>query len=221
MVLAGGTSVNASESSQPVEMIDLQALGFDEIGAEGSVLNVGAMARLSALATHPGVPELLRELALREEPNTLRNAATVGGTLAIGNPDSELLAGFLVFEGQVTLAKDGGATARVDLSELLADRSVLEGSVIVALKLQTDGVAAAARTGRTPSDTSIVAAAGRRAEGGIRLAVTGMATTPVLVEPEAVGGLNPSGDFRGSSEYRRHLAQTLTRRVMEQLGEQS
>ena len=190
-----------------------------EIRLEGSILEIGAMVRLTDLAAHHSVPELLHDLAKREGPNTLRNVATVGGTIATGNAESELLAGLLVFDGLLTLARPGGATESVPIHELLADRSKLAGSIIVAIHIETDGSAVAARTGRTPADASIVAAVGRRSTSGIRLAVTGMAATPILVEPGGIADLDPPGDFRGSPEYRRHLAGTLVGRVIDQVGE--
>jgi carbon-monoxide dehydrogenase medium subunit len=203
VVLAGGTSLNAAELSEPVEMIDLQAIGLDGIRTDGLVVEIGAMVRLFALTAHQAVPELVRLLARREAPSTLRNVATIGGTIATGDPDSELLAGCLVYEGQVTVARVGGVVENVALAGLLNDRSILLGSIITALRIDADGIGAAERTGRTPSDSSIVAAIGRRAPtGGIRLALTGMASTPILVEPAEVAALNPPGDFRGSSEYR-------------------
>ncbi|MDH5615491.1 MAG: FAD binding domain-containing protein, partial [Acidimicrobiia bacterium] len=58
VVLAGGTSLNASESSQPIEMIDLQAIGFDQIRSGSAVVEIGAMVRLSDLAAHQAIPEL-------------------------------------------------------------------------------------------------------------------------------------------------------------------
>lgn len=221
MLLAGGTSLNTSQFDAPVELIDLQATGCDQIMSEGTTVEIGATVRLTDLAAHPSVPELIRELTRREGPNTLRNAATVGGTIATANPESELLAGLLVFEGLVKVARPGGAEESISLPDLLADSSRLAGSVIVAIRIETSGAAAAERTGRTPADTSIVAAVGRRSQQGVRLAVTGMAAIPILVRPEEISDLNPPGDFRGSPSYRRHLAATLVRRVMEQLGEQS
>ncbi len=221
VVLAGGTSLNAFPPGRAVEVVDLQAIGYNEIRPEGTLVEVGAMTRLADLAAHQAVPELLRDLTRREGPNTLRNAATVGGTIATGNPESELVAGFLVYEALVNLAKAGGANATVSLEELLADRSLLDASIIVSVTIQTDGQATAARTGRTPSDTSIVAAVGRRTGAGVLLALTGMAATPIVVDSDSVGEVDPPGDFRGSPAYRRHLAATLTTRVMEQLGDRT
>jgi CO/xanthine dehydrogenase FAD-binding subunit len=54
--------------------------------------------------------------------------------------------------------------------------------------------------------------------GTTRLALTGVARRPVLVDPDALDELEPLGDFRGSPEYRRALAQTLAARALEELG---
>ena len=53
---------------------------------------------------------------------------------------------------------------------------------------------------------------------GFRVALTGVAATPVLVDPSALDSLDPPGDFRGSPEYRREVAGVLTKRVIAQLG---
>ena len=79
---------------------------------------------------------------------------------------------------------------------------------------------AVARTGRTPADVPIVAAYGRRTtDGFVAMALTGVAEHPVLVDVfDPTAGLDPAGDFRGSREYRLHLARTLTARVMAELS---
>jgi CO/xanthine dehydrogenase FAD-binding subunit len=50
------------------------------------------------------------------------------------------------------------------------------------------------------------------------LALTGVAATPILVEPGDLAHLDPPGDFRGSSRYRRELAGILAKRVVDRLG---
>ena len=87
---------------------------------------------------------------------------------------------------------------------------------MTAVSLATTGKTASARVGRTPADQPIVAAVARLDPGGkLHLALCGVAHTPVLVDPHNVkAAVNPPGDFRGSSEYRRHMAATLAERVM-------
>ena len=65
-------------------------------------------------------------------------------------------------------------------------------------------------------DRAIVAAFARTTPDGRRVALTGVAATPVLVQPD--DELHPAGDFRGSSEYRRVLADVLMTRVVEAIS---
>lgn len=216
--IAGGTSLVGEEIPIEVEVVDLQLACPDSITDAGDAVEIGAMARLQDLVDSSLVPPLLRELTLREGPNTLRNAATLGGTIASADPESELLAGLLVHEATIAISRRGG-TSEVSLPELLADPSLLSNGIIVSISVGKGGTTAAARTGRTPADTSIVAAVGRSTPGGNLLAVTGIATTPILATPPEIDSLDPPPDFRGSSEYRRGLAQTLAARVLSELGE--
>lgn len=217
LIVSGGTQATTADIGAGTEVIDLQAVGLEGITIDPDRVGYGAMARLQDIVDQPVTPPLLQELARREGPNTFRNAATIGGTVATADPASELLAGLLVHEATVTIASQSGV-ATMAIEDLLADQTILPEAIITAVSVATGGATAAARTGRTPADTSIVAAVGRATEDGIRLALTGVATTPILVTSSEVATLTPPGDFRGSSEYRRALAVTLTGRVLAELG---
>lgn len=209
-ILAGGTVVNTSDTD-PVDVIDLQALGLDAITAtDDGRLSLGAMTRLQQVADHPQVPAVLADLARRELPSTLRTIATVGGTAATDDPESGFIAGLLAFDAHlVTVGSDGERTTA------LAD-GLAPGRIITAVTVTTDGTAATERTGRTPADTPIVSAVARKgADGTIRLALTGVADRPVLVDAgDPTAGLEPPDDFRGDADYRRHLAAVLSARVL-------
>ncbi len=222
VLIGGGTKVNAARHAERIAVVDLQALPIGGIAleADGGGLVIGATARLQDLAVSAGAPDAVAEAARREAPSTLRNMATVGGCVATADPDSELLAALLVHEAEVRLVGPDGPQV-IGLAELLADRRVLAGKIIVAVRIQANGVAATARTGRTTADRPIVAAVARRTDDGRRLlALTGVAAAPVLVPPTAAGlsELDPPGDFRGSAEYRRALAAVLARRALEEVG---
>jgi probable selenate reductase FAD-binding subunit len=217
VVLAGGTQLNGHPADEPVAAVDLQALDLDRITPEaGDSMRIGAMTTLQRLVEHNEVPEVVREAARREQPSTIRAQATIGGCIATGQPESELLGALLVHEAVVHVGTRG-ATESIHLDELLAGLPLGAGRVVTSVTIRTSGNAAAARTARTPADRAIVAAFARTTEGGRRVALTGVARTPVLVEPDGERGdeLQPIGDFRGSSEYRRVLADVLLARVME------
>ena len=220
-LLAGGTALNAGLAGAPAEVVDLQDLGLDGVSLRGGHMTVGSMVRLRDLIDHPATPLLVAEAARREGPNTFRNAATVGGVVASRDPESELLAALLVHEARVSVARPDGSQDQ-PLETILGEPGPLSDGVITDVGVATDGTGHIERTGRTPADRSIVAAVGRRTEGGLMwLAMTGVAPVPVLVDDPADLQHEPPGDFRGSSEYRRELAGILGARVLDFLGEVS
>lgn len=217
VVLGGGTKLNAHPPGEPVVVVDLQALGLDRIErVGGGAFALGATATLQLLADHPELPAVLREAARREQPSTLRAAATVGGCVATADPGSELLAVLLACDARVSLSGTDGVRTP-ELGDLLGEPTLLAGRFISAVTVETGGAWAVARTARTRADRPIVAAVARHTPAGeVRLALAGVAERPLLLESiEEVNELEPRGDFRGSGEYRRALAATLAGRVLE------
>ena len=218
-VLAGGTELNARKLEGVDEVVDLQAVGLDDIQRQGDRLLLGAMTRIQALVESDDAPPLLRETAHREGPNTFRNQGTVGGVIADADPESELLAALLVFEADVRVQTTGGAK-KLPLTDFLADvESALANGVITEISFPTEGETASERVARTPADKPIVAAVGRKTgDGRVFLALCGVADTPILANPDQIASLDPPADFRGSSEYRREMASLLRERVIEELN---
>lgn len=219
-VVGGGTYLTAHMDEMVDEVVDLQAVGLTEVSASGDRLTLGAMVRLQTVVEDSQAPALLREAAHREGPNTFRHAATIGGVVAGASKESELLAALLVLEAEVQIRSSQG-TERLSLADFLQNVSaVLNGGIITTIALATSGKTASARVGRTPADQPIVAAAARLAPNGtLYLALCGVAQTPVLVDPNNVkNAINPPGDFRGSSAYRRQVATTLAQRVIDEVN---
>jgi putative selenate reductase FAD-binding subunit len=217
-VLGGGTTLNAEPASSASVAVDLQALDLSGIEADGDDVRIGATTRLQDVVDSDEIPKLLRDLAHREAPNTIRNVATIGGTIAAASPESQLLTGLLAYGAAVTVVR-GGSTVEHSIDELLDDPSLFDGSIITSISIPTSGTAAADRTARTPMDQSIVmAVAYRGSDGDVRLALSGVAPVPIIVEPDGLEGIDPPPDFRGSSEYRSQLASVLAGRVLAAVG---
>ena len=68
-------------------------------------------------------------------------------------------------------------------------------------------------------DVPIVSAVGYlESKGKFQVSLTGVAEVPTLITAaDELANLNPKGDFRGSSDYRKHLASVLYSRVSEEL----
>lgn len=215
--LAGGTVV-VPEARRPTDdgvgLVDLQALGLDGVDLRHGQATIGAMVRLGDVVAEHRLPDLLRALARHELPSALRNQATIGGTVAQAEADSVLLAGLLVHGAAVSFHGEGDLPLAAALDAGVGPR------LVTAVTVTTSGVGAIAATGRTPADVPIVAAVARRdGDGEVALALTGVAPTPVLVDPaDPVAGLDPSGDFRGSADYRLHLAAILSARAIEEVS---
>lgn len=210
--LAGGTVVvPQARKITPggVEVVDLQDLGLGATEVDGSRVRVGAMVRLGDMITDDRLSITIRDAAKRELPSALRNQATIGGTVAEADPDSLLVAALLVHDAKLALHQ--GAND-VSLGDYLAGE---RKGLIVSISVDSSGVGSIAATGRTPADVPIVAAVACATDSGTRLALTGVAATPIEVGSAAPPNLDPPGDFRGSSSYRAHLAEVLSARVVQ------
>ena len=241
--LGGGTKLLASEAGLPgTAVIDLQALGLNQIklltDSDSPVLAVGATLTLTKLhqflqAELPdnAAAALLQTAIHQAGPNTYRNAATLGGTIASRLADSELLAALLVLEASITLHSPSSQNtiALADYSADVERPSDLITTISIPLPA---GSGASQRVARTPADYPIVSITGwRTADGLVRLAATGLgerpfrlttaelaAPTDVAIAANAAAAANTHpGDFRGDASYRAEMASVLTKRVLNQL----
>jgi len=210
------TGYDARLAEEVEEVVDLQALALGGISVDGPAVMLGALTRLQALVDCADLPDWLRETARREDVSTLRRMRTLADLLLKPDSESALLAALLVCDASVTVQ-----TLTETRSVALADYLRARGDGLpTALHLTVSGAFAEARVARTPGDRPIVAAAARRADdGGVRLALCGVAPTPIPVDPGALDALTPVGDFRGSSAYRKEMAAVLSQRVLSQVGD--
>jgi carbon-monoxide dehydrogenase medium subunit len=242
--LAGGTKLLATESGLlGTAVVDLQALGLGQarlVAAGGKqAIALGATLTLSQFShfLQEELPEstsssLLQTAIKQAGPNTYRNAATVGGSIASRLTDSTLLAALLVLDASVTLYAPSSHHT-LSLADYLAEMERPSGLITTVTIPITTGRGASHQVARTPADYPIVSITGwRTTDGTVRLAATGLGERPFrLLNAEnaakkgdidqaataATAANSHPGDFRGDASYRAEMAAVLTHRTLNQL----
>lgn len=220
--LAGGTLLVGQLETRALAdvdgVVDLRDCGLDAIREDGGTVHVGSMCTLAVVAEHPIPRELADGLIVRaargEGPVNLCNAATVGGVIACAEYDSEFYAALLALNADVIARTLHGIERTVPLAAFDATGMLITGVSIALGKLR----GGAARVARTPSDRPIVAAYAVAEDGSsqeARVALCGVGVRPVL----AGAPLMPPDDFKGGSEYRRAMADVVTRRALAEMEE--
>lgn len=217
VALAGGVHVHHDGGGVPTEVVDLQEVGLDTVELDGATARLGATVRLQAVVDDERLPDAIRQAARAEQPSTLRTLATIGGAIATASGASVLLAALLAHGAVVRMQSATSGERRMALSELLSE-GCHPTDLILDVSIETAGRASIVRTGRTPEDVPIVGVVGRRSADTTAIAVCGVEPVPTLVGPGGIDALQPVDDHRASASYRRHLAEVLTARVLEELS---
>lgn len=221
-VLAGGQSLLPLLNfrlARPAHLVDVNRLpGLDRVyGRDGGVA-VGAIVRQSEAEEHP----LLRDrcplvpLALRHVAHhVIRNRGTVCGSLAHADPAAELCAVLLALGGHVVARSTRGerVIAAGDLFRGPFETSLAPDELLTEAWFPAHaagGVALLEET-RRHGDFALAGVA----RHGDRVALFGVAGTPVLVDPaDPTRGLRPSSDLEASADFKLHLVRVLVPRSL-------
>jgi aerobic carbon-monoxide dehydrogenase medium subunit len=175
----------------------------------------------------------------------VRNRGTIGGSLAHGDPASDLPAVLLAAEGEVGTRGSGGER-RISAADLFEDyltTSLRPDEVITTVHLPSldDWGWGYEKYSRRAEDWAMVGVCALlKSSGGtcedVRIGLTNMGSTPLrataaeealrgqaldtdriaAAAEQAAEGTEPSGDLNATPDYKRHLARVLTRRALEQ-----
>ena len=229
--LAGGTKLLTGDVNSAV--VDLQDLNLNDVNWQDGYLYIGATTRLTDLANILSTSDeqnkpiaLLQNGIKRSGPNTYRNAATIGGTIASRLPDSELLAALLVLDATLTFVD----SATMSLSDYMATDEVPKNLITQVTIRWQNGNWASERVARTPADYPIVSVTLWRADAEVaKLAATGIAQRPLRLTASEqalqTNGIDAAiqasktacthpGDFRGGADYRMDMVAILLKRVL-------
>ena len=250
-VLAGGQSLLASLNmrlSSPELLVDITGLKeLSGIRAHNGALRIGALTRhrdierSAEVARH--VP-LLAQAVPHVAHVAIRNAGTLGGSLALADPAAEYPACALALDATLVIGGAGGErrVAERDFFRALYSTALGPGELLLAAEFPLLGAGYRSEfveLARRHGDYAIVGvAAHARVERGsvsdLRLAYLGVGSTPVrarraeaAIEGKAYGAqalaavqaalaedLDPAPDLYHSRATKLHLARVLTGRAL-------
>jgi probable selenate reductase FAD-binding subunit len=246
--LAGGTLLIGQRDDSIQAVVDLKALGLNTLSEQHGRIHLGAMLTLQQLVdsplAHAIAGGILAKAAKSSAARLIRNAATIGGTLAAGPAaHADLAAALAALGAKVHLV--GEAERMVPVEAAFAQRQ--PGELITQITFHRPSASAEGaflRVARAPDDVALVhVAALVEMEGGvcqrIHLAAGGVGMSPVRLDaietalyqqaPDetsiaaavsaGLADFNPPPDFRASPEYRREVAGVLARRALGQCAD--
>jgi carbon-monoxide dehydrogenase medium subunit len=245
-LLAGGHSLlplMKLRLAAPALLVDLRKVpGLHGVERQDGQWRIGALVPHAFLERTPELG-IVSEVAATIADPQVRNRGTIGGSLAHGDPASDLPAAMLITEAEVTLQGPNGqrSVAAADLFQDYLETDVGPEEVLTEIRAQSlDGWGHAyQKFNRRSEDWAMVAVcAVVKASGGIcedvRVGLTNMASTPLratAVEDalrgqelsaeniakaadHAADGTEPPADLNASADYKRHLAQVLCKRAI-------
>lgn len=243
-LLAGGHSLLPLMKLRlafPTVLVDVGPVrALDFVREDGDDLVIGAMTTHGEVARNDAVrseaPLLARAAALIGDPQ-VRHRGTLGGSLAHGDPASDLPA--VVLALGATLVAQGSAGRReipaADMFRGFLETALAEDEILTEIRIPRAAgrgwsyqkftrrsqdwavVAVAAVTGGGKPDAVTLVNMGAhpiRAEATEAALASG--ASPAEAAALAAEGTEPPSDLAASADYRRHLATVLTGRALEE-----
>ena len=219
-MLAGGQSLVPLLNfrlARPAHIVDINRVtGLDRIYDRDGGVAVQALARQAAVEDSDLVERvcpLLGAAVRLVAHRVIRNRGTVCGSLAHADPASELPAVLLALGGHVVARSSRGERV-IEADRLF--RGVMETA------LAPDELLVEAWFPAFSKPFAVIEESRRHGDFALagvvraadRLALFGVAPTPVLADPrDPTRGLRPSGDLEASPEFRLHLVRVLTEKA--------
>jgi aerobic carbon-monoxide dehydrogenase medium subunit len=248
-IIAGGHSLvplMKLRLAAPTVLVDLRKVaGLRGIQREDGLFRIGAMTTHYEVSQEAGLGLAALAAGTIADPQ-VRYRGTLGGTLAHGDPASDMPAILLAMEGSVSILGAEGVreVAAADFFQDYLTTAVGEGEILTEIRLPAmDGYGFGYQKFNRRQEDWAMAAVGalvKKAADGtcedVRVGLTHMAGTPLratAVEQALRGkaldassiasaselaaeGTNPPADLNASADYKRHLARVLCRRALEQ-----
>jgi carbon-monoxide dehydrogenase medium subunit len=246
-LLAGGHSLlplMRLRLAMPTLLVDIgrvEALSYVEDG--GGVVRIGALTRHHDLEASELLREqvpLLAHVAGQIGDPAVRHRGTIGGSIAHGDPASDLPAALLALRAILVARGPGGEReiAADDFFTSFLETALGPDEVLTEIRVPAEPGAGWAfeKFNRRAQDWAIVGVAAVLADGdrGPGVGLVNMGSVPLRAAgveealragssvadaaARAAEGTEPPADLNASPDYRRHLAQVLVRRALQTAG---
>jgi aerobic carbon-monoxide dehydrogenase medium subunit len=245
-LLAGGHSLiplMKLRLAAPALLVDIRKLpGLHGVERQDGHWRVGSLTPHAVLEKAPEVGVVSTVAGTIADPQ-VRHRGTIGGSLAHGDPASDLPAAMLITDGEVTLQGPSGqrTVAAADLFQDYLETALEPEEVLTEVRFSVlDGYGHGyEKFNRRSEDWAMVAVSAvvRVADGrfeDVRVGLTNMGSTPLrataveealrgqeasaesiaAAAEQAAEGTSPPADLNASADYKRHLARVLCRRAL-------
>jgi aerobic carbon-monoxide dehydrogenase medium subunit len=248
-LLAGGHSLlplMKLRLAAPSLLVDLRKVpGLHGIERENGSWRIGALTPHAALEHTADLGIVARTAGTIADPQ-VRNRGTIGGSLAHGDPASDLPAVMLICEASVTLQGAGAvqrSVAATDLFQNYMETAIEPAEVLTEVRMPAyDGWGYSyQKFNRRSEDWAMVAVSVLVKQTGdvcedVRVGLTNMSSVPLRAgaveealrgQPlnadsiaqaaeQAAEGTDPPADLNATADYKRHLARVLCRRALQE-----
>jgi carbon-monoxide dehydrogenase medium subunit len=239
-VIAGGQSllpIMKLNLAMPSDLVSLAGLpGLADITDNGDSVEVGAMcthAQVAGSATVQGRIPALAALAVGIGDPQVRNAGTIGGSVAHNDPAADYPAACVALGA--TIVTDRREISSDDFFQGMFMTPLEEDEVITAVRFPVPARAAYAKFANPASKYAIAGVMVADGPDGVRVAVTGASGDGVFrvaemeaalgdsFSADAVAGIAVStdgmlSDTAAGAEYRAHLVTVMAKRAVEACG---
>jgi carbon-monoxide dehydrogenase medium subunit len=240
-LLAGGHSLlplMKLRLATPGVLVDIGRIGdLSYVRSEGAEVRIGALTRHCDLQDSDVLAEqapLVAHVAGQIGDPQVRHRGTIGGSIAHGDPASDLPAVLLAVRGTLVAKGPGGerTIAADDFFTGFLETALRPDEVLTEIRVPAMSGAGWSfqKFNRRAQDWAIVGVAAVL-NGSAGVGLVNMASAPVraaATEAALAGGasaadaaakadegLDPPADLNASADYRRHLARVLTKRALD------
>jgi carbon-monoxide dehydrogenase medium subunit len=240
-LLAGGHSLLPAmrlRVARPSTLIDIGRIAdLSSIREDGDVIAIGALTRHHDVANsevlQAGCPIVPFAAAQIGDP-AVRHVGTIGGSVSHGDPAGDMPSVLLALDATLVAMGPGGATRSIEASSFftgLFETALQHDEVLTEIRVPKASEGwSFTKFNRRAQDWAMVGVSAVRRNGGVNVALTNMALTPVraaAVEEAIAAGADPAAaaaraaegtappdDAFASSEYRRALSAVLVERAL-------